>query len=257
MPYKAAFAPHFGIFHLNLHEAGILIAKCLWFRGELNIKDAESSAYDFNDVELENKLKHAAMHYSVILKQAIADGRLEPSRLSCEIEGLIIPDQTYVDALVMADWLEDSGLRLGEAFDDEYISEEENLAQKIALSVAAERHRGNSSSKEGISTNAENIFLRQRIAELEQQLENQNRQTPAHAPISEKQRGAFLNIVGALLGLLLAKSPSGKPYSVFESQQAIIDAIHANFGEAAGLSQRNLADKFAEGKRTLSSTAKL
>lgn len=256
MPYRTALAPHFGIFHLNLNEAGMLIAKCLWFRGELNIKGADDSAYAFNDKKLEAKLEQTAMHYAVVVQQAIADGRLEASRLSREIEGLIIPDQTFVDALVMADWLEDSGIILGEAFDEEYISLEENLAQKIALSVAAERHR-KKTPQHDVPHNAENIFLRQRISALEQQLEKQNRQTPAHAPISEKQRGAYLNIIGSTLGLLLGRSPSGNPYSVFESQQAIIDAIHANFGEAPGLSQRNLADKFAEGKRTLSSTSKI
>lgn len=248
MPYKVAFAPHFGIFHLNLEEAGLLIAKCLWFRGELDINKTDTSSHAFNDPSLEKKLERVATHYAVILRQAITDKRLVPSRISREIEGLIIPEHTYVDALVLADWLEDCGIILGETFEEEYLHGEEKIAHKVALMVTAERHQSSDSAP---AQNAENIFLRKRIAELEQQLQDTQRQTPAHAPISEKQRGAYLNIIGSMVGLMLAKSPSGRPYSVFESQQAIIDAIHANFGEAPGLSERNLMGKFAEAKRTL------
>lgn len=71
---------------------------------------------------------------------------------------------------------------------------------------------------------------------------------------SAKQKSADLNIIGALLGLLLGESSNGIKYSQFESQQSIIDAIHANFGKEHGLSQRNLEDKFSKAKDKLKSS---
>jgi hypothetical protein len=61
----------------------------------------------------------------------------------------------------------------------------------------------------------------------------------------------YQNIVGALLGLLLGQSPSGKPNSVFKSQSAVIDAIEAHYPEKGGLKKRTLEEKFAEARRSI------
>jgi hypothetical protein len=61
----------------------------------------------------------------------------------------------------------------------------------------------------------------------------------------------YLNIIGALLGLMLGKSPAGKEQSVFDSQASIISALLAHHDGKPGLSARTLEDKFAEAKRTL------
>ena len=254
MTYDIALAPHFGILHLNLSEAGLLIAKCLWFRGEISANVPDSDSYGFHDPNLEDALSKTAQHYSKRLQAAVADGRLTNARIQRTLDGDVIPDKTYVEAMALADWLEDCGVYLGEAFEEEYLSDEDMLVAKVADIVAAERHRRQTGELKVSSSDIEEqallLFLRQKIVTLETELTPNKAASPA-APITEKQRGAYLNIVGALLGLLLGSSPSGQPYSKFQSQQAIIDAIHANFGEAPGLSQRNLADKFAAGKRTL------
>ena len=61
----------------------------------------------------------------------------------------------------------------------------------------------------------------------------------------------YLNIIGALLELMLNKTPAGKPQSVFDSQSAIIGALLANNEGKPGISQRTLDDKFAAAKRSL------
>jgi hypothetical protein len=65
--------------------------------------------------------------------------------------------------------------------------------------------------------------------------------------------GTYLNIVGGLLTLLLGKSPSGIPYSSFETLEAVISALTAHFGGRSGMSERTLWSKFAAAKRHLSS----
>ena len=253
MPYRTAFAPHFGIFHLNITDAGTLISKCLWFRGEIKLKHTPKKSFAFDDPELSKLLEKPSKHYADIVRSAILDKRLPTAKLQQSPDGNIVDAHTYVEAITLADWLEDCGVILGEAFEDEYIPTQEHLACKVAMMIAAEQH---GQSGNDMPQNTETIFLRQRNMQLEAELETIKSQTPAHAPISEKQRGAYLNIIGAFLGLMLGKSPAGKPYSPFESQQAIIDAMHGMFGEAPGLSERNLAAKFAEGKRTLAATSK-
>ena len=253
-------APHFGVFHLNLVDAGRLIAKCLWFRGEIDAKITARDSYDFHDPALAAALRKPAAHYRDVLTAAIAEHRLPAARLQRSLSGDILPNETFVETLTLADWLEDHGVLLGEVFEQEYIDTETVLAHRIADLVAAERHRHAQpvriAPEDVLPEQAELIFLRHRLAELEAEQVTAKPAHTRHAPITEKQRGAYLNIIGALVGLLLGQSAGGKPYSVFTSQAAIIDAIHGTFGEAPGLSQRNLVDKFAEGKRALQATRK-
>lgn len=61
----------------------------------------------------------------------------------------------------------------------------------------------------------------------------------------------YLNIIGAMVTVLLGKSPAGKPHSVFSSQSAVIDQILAYHEGKPGISKRGLEEKFAEGKKSL------
>jgi hypothetical protein len=70
---------------------------------------------------------------------------------------------------------------------------------------------------------------------------------------SERAETTYLNIIGSLLELLLGKAPSGKPYSSFETQDAIISAMLAYHEHKQGISARTLQEKFAAAKRSLTS----
>jgi hypothetical protein len=61
-----------------------------------------------------------------------------------------------------------------------------------------------------------------------------------------------LNIVGGLLTLLLGKSPSGIPYSSFETMDSVISALIAHHEGRAGISERTLWSKLAAAKRQVS-----
>lgn len=73
-------------------------------------------------------------------------------------------------------------------------------------------------------------------------------------PLGKREEATLLNITGALLGLLLGKTPAGKPQSVFKDQAAVIDALLASYEGKAGIAKRTLEEKFAEAKRNLSSS---
>lgn len=74
-------------------------------------------------------------------------------------------------------------------------------------------------------------------------------------PISERAESTYLNIIGAMILLMLEKSPSGRPYSSFNSQEAIITALIAHHGEHMGIAERTLQSKFARARRKLQSAA--
>ena len=68
---------------------------------------------------------------------------------------------------------------------------------------------------------------------------------------SRRSEQANLNIIGALLKLLLGKSPSGRPYSSFKTQAAVISSILAHYPKRLGISERTLENKFAAARRSL------
>ncbi|MFO1435500.1 MAG: hypothetical protein U1F34_03730 [Gammaproteobacteria bacterium] len=64
-----------------------------------------------------------------------------------------------------------------------------------------------------------------------------------------RERQTLLNVLAGLLGLMLGKTPAGKPQSVYESQAAIIEALLAHYQGKSGISKRTLEEKFAQAKR--------
>lgn len=70
----------------------------------------------------------------------------------------------------------------------------------------------------------------------------------------ERAKTTYLNIIGAMLELMLGKSPAGKPQSVFDSQAMIISAVLGHYEGKPGISARTLEQKFAAAKRSLTGT---
>jgi len=73
-------------------------------------------------------------------------------------------------------------------------------------------------------------------------------------PISERAETTYLSILGAILDLMLNCSPSGRRYSPFDTQAAIVSALVAHYGSKMGISERTLNGKFAKAKQVLHST---
>ncbi|MEM9128557.1 MAG: hypothetical protein AAGA97_02415, partial [Pseudomonadota bacterium] len=181
-------------------------------------------------------------------------GSLKSANIIRDIDDAIRSSATYLEVFALAEWLAARGINLGSAFEEDYLEGEADIAAKLASFAAGERLRQKRtviSNEQRAAEEAEMLFLKHRIVELEAELSKLREPQSHHHPITEKQKSAYLNIIGALVGLLPGSSPSGQPYSKFATQQALIDAIQANFGELPGLSTRNLQGKFAEGKQAL------
>lgn len=109
---------------------------------------------------------------------------------------------------------------------------------------------------------ADRVALKARLAEKERSfdvLHERHRvlckriESPSVAEheVSPRSEGTYLNIVGGLLGLLLGKSPSGKPYSSFETMESVISALLAHHAGRPGMAERTLWAKLAQARRHL------
>lgn len=75
----------------------------------------------------------------------------------------------------------------------------------------------------------------------------------AQYSISDRAEATYLNIIGSMLELMLGQSPSGKPYSSFKTQEAVVSALVAHHSGAMGIAERTLNGKFATARRRMRS----
>jgi len=76
----------------------------------------------------------------------------------------------------------------------------------------------------------------------------------ANAPGGRSEK-TYLNIIGAMLALMLGKSPAGKPQSVFDNQAAIISAMLGHYRHIKGMGDSNLEKIMADANKTLKDSA--
>lgn len=260
--YRRMTVSELGISRLSLKEAGALVAKCLWLEGELpnsetvKVKDPDREWSTIYDPELDAPLSEHINKFTKLLIAAVTSKELKAEITSRTLEGDIIEASTYISADDLMAWLEERGIGYGDFF-DEYFEFENDLFSRAFDFIQAERIRkkekklGLDSAKRTGFSEDEYFLLYQKCNTLEAENLSLKGNAENIKPITEKQRGAYLNIIGALLSVLLGKSSSGKPYSQFNSQQAIIEIIQVLFADKNGLSKRNLEAQFSQAKRNL------
>ncbi|ACX88309.1 hypothetical protein F6Q07_02010 [Pectobacterium parmentieri] len=74
---------------------------------------------------------------------------------------------------------------------------------------------------------------------------------PTQPTLGERSESTYLTIIGALISLYNQHSPSGQAYTLFTSQDAVISALIAHYGDKRGVSKSTLESKFAQAKRQL------
>jgi hypothetical protein len=132
---------------------------------------------------------------------------------------------------------------------------EQSLNQPGAISIGT--YLALQADRDALQLQAKNIeaAYQQLLGELEAvglEKENIHHLLKTKSKVSDRSETAYLHIIGAMVSLFLDHTPSGKPYSVFRSQSAIVDALTAHFKNLSGISKRTLDEKFAAAKRSLS-----
>ncbi|WP_454834418.1 hypothetical protein [Pseudomonas lini] len=128
-------------------------------------------------------------------------------------------------------------------FEKQYLSRhtiEVHRALLVELDICkAERERTRGHLQD---VTEERDLLKRENAQLIAQLRSANKP-------NERAERSYLLLIGALITLLLGKTPSGKPYSSFASQASIISVLTARNRGKPGFNKRSLEEKFAAAKR--------
>ena len=89
---------------------------------------------------------------------------------------------------------------------------------------------------------------------LRQIVDNLSKQTQAASAVDPRSETTYLNIIGAMLDIVLGKSPAGQKHSIYDNQGAVISALLAYHEGKQGISSRTLEQKFADSKRSLNAS---
>lgn len=78
-----------------------------------------------------------------------------------------------------------------------------------------------------------------------------NKMQDSEKTLSEKEERTYLNIIGALVNLMLDKSPNQQRYSILNSQSAIISTLLGHYPNKQGISSSTLENKFSAANQSL------
>jgi hypothetical protein len=89
---------------------------------------------------------------------------------------------------------------------------------------------------------------------LRQMVDTMSKQNQAVSAVDLRSETTYLNIIGAMLDIVLGKSPAGQKHSIYDNQSAVISALLAYHDGKQGIASRTLEQKFADAKRSLSAS---
>lgn len=135
----------------------------------------------------------------------------------------------------------------------------DDIERSTHTAISADAYRSLKAEHDKLVTRLENATSEYRkLRDEKNEVERINQSLAAAAENAkapgERAETTYLNIIGAMLELMLGKSPGGQRYSTFTSQAAVMSTLLAHFEGKPGLSARTLEEKFAAAKRSLVST---
>lgn len=123
----------------------------------------------------------------------------------------------------------------------------DDIEQNSHSAISADAYRALKAEKEKLAYRLENAKDEyKKLGQEKNELERINQSLQANiekmnAP-SERAETTYLNIIGALLDLILGKSPVGQDHSVFNNQSAIIQSLLGYHEGKPGIAARTLEE---------------
>lgn len=191
------------------------------------------------------------------IHEAIEKGVLRVSRESGAIfDGSrehVAPERRHVSRQDLKDWI----AREFPSDSPAFLFDE--IERKTHAAINADTFLALQADRDALAAEMEKTKNRyQQLRQEKESLERMNQSLQAMVEKAntpgERAETTYLNIIGAMLELMLSKSPNGQPYSNFHSQAAIISVLLAHHEGKPGISARTLEDKFAAAKRGLNAT---
>lgn len=193
------------------------------------------------------EVKCRAMHNAIIanvLPVSRENGRIATDHVA--------PGRRHVSRQDLKDWItkEFPSNKPSFLFDE--------LEQKSHAAINPDTYRTLQADRDALRLEVENAKkLIQKITHERDALSGENQSLKAmvekNTPVDSRSETTYLNIIGGMLELMTSKSQGGQSHSIFKTQTAIIDALHAHYPNKEGLSQRNLEKKFSEANKSIQS----
>jgi hypothetical protein len=196
-------------------------------------------------------LNPSASRVSAMLCDEIEKGSLKATRLVRDLNGQIVASKTLIDPGLLLEfgqqWLSEHGLHVEPMTGDypdfpSYDADlvicawlEEVLPEiRAGLSAMYERSDYKTHRVEAVVAALvcpDVLAGGNAVREYRKEMLSFARSSSPESAIADKRipspraERTYLNIIGALVALLLGKSPAGKPHSLFKTQESIIDAL--------------------------------
>lgn len=212
--------PYFGIFTMSIVEAAERVVLDMWFSGDFsNIKEPDDWDNSVDDPRLKMLLANEIAKFKIKLQIAVDSGKLEPVKITRNLDELLIPEKTYITYQNLYKWLLDRGYECSDTL-KAWIDSEMDIAIHLCEELAYLRSININGKYEFESFSfhgsiAKNDNINQEIATdvvaaykalvienkyLEEQLARTTFNTPAHVdrPIERRERRSLLIVIAAL-----------------------------------------------------------
>lgn len=132
----------------------------------------------------------------------------------------------------------------------------DDIEQSTHTSISADAYRALKAEHDKLEKRLENAKsefkkLRDEKVAIESERDSLKAMVDKIGSPGERAESTYLNIIGAMLDLMIGKSPGGQAHSIFTNQSAIIQALLGYHEGKQGIAARTLEEKFAEAKRSL------
>ena len=210
---------NFGIGCLTIDEAAALIAKCLFFEGELEISwENHDDIHSIFDPKLDKVLRKDISRFRDRLISAVVDSTLKAEKIQRDFDESIIAEETFIQDEVLEEWLQERGIELGDHYAD-YVDFQSDLFFHIQKSIEAEYLK---KTKPALQEQCKNLnesdylIMFEKIARLEKELSK--RTDDEEKPLSARERDS-------LLKLAIGMAVSGYAYDPEKSRNSAIGEL--------------------------------
>lgn len=213
-----------GLRYLNIDEAALLVAKCLFCNGDIeNIKWNGESVSLF-DLELDELLKEHVSNFRDLLISAVNSGTLKPDKIKRNIDESIVTEETYLKDEVLYSWLTERGIELGDLYYEDYMSFQGDMFLRASKAIEAEylKKYDPNIEKEISSFNMDDFLsMYGRVRELEAKL--------CDPPDSPKEKLLSTRERETLLKLIIGMAVDGYGYDPFATRSPLAKELSEIF----------------------------
>ena len=173
--YDLFFLKDFGVFHLSVSQASRLVAKVLCLDGQIEEDlpeiDDDDDFYSIYDETLDAPLAKHISKFEGMFLAGIEKGTLKTAKILRNPDDSINEHETYLEMDALADWLEERSVSIHGDWYEQYMSDEQNVAEAAVRAIEIKRKLISDKEKgiEELATEEKVALLKLQIEELQKE----------------------------------------------------------------------------------------